>query len=261
MTSTESYQWQNNAWVKVVGVRWLNTYHPSGPLASQRAEKWDTLQVFRPIAQAFYSLEADGRWGEIVQQQWQNGAFLNKTRIHNFTWHNWTALQPATYEEQQWSGSGTWDRDTRHTFTFQPNGSYVGLRQKLTPSNTWIDDQRYTRTYDNFGTSYSCNRKSGTMALGGTLAGRRATELEHATAVYPNPTTGAVTISLPNGKQPALLQAEVLNTLGQVVQTLELRPRQGAVEYQFDLQQQPAGLYLVRLHTSEGTVVKQVVKL
>ena len=70
--------------------------------------------------------------------------------------------------------------------------------------------------------------------------------------VYPNPTTGLVTIT---GKD--LKQAEVLNTLGQQVATTQ---GQGEM-LQIDIANLPSGVYFVRVTDMEGrTCVRKVVK-
>ncbi|WP_324671435.1 FG-GAP-like repeat-containing protein [Hymenobacter sp. GOD-10R] len=74
-------------------------------------------------------------------------------------------------------------------------------------------------------------------------------------SLYPNPAHSAVQLRLPAALARQPLQLQVLNTLGQVVvdQTL---PAQPATEVA--LPQLPAGVYNVRLNTSQGLVVKRL---
>ncbi|UOQ74611.1 T9SS type A sorting domain-containing protein [Hymenobacter cellulosilyticus] len=65
-----------------------------------------------------------------------------------------------------------------------------------------------------------------------------------------------MTLELAGLKAPTPVRAEVVNSLGQVVQRLMLQP--GRVS--LDLSAQPAGLYTVQLRTSAGLVVKKVVR-
>ncbi|HEU4717450.1 MAG TPA: T9SS type A sorting domain-containing protein [Bacteroidia bacterium] len=73
-------------------------------------------------------------------------------------------------------------------------------------------------------------------------------------SVYPNPTNGNVALNCNNISGE--ITAEIINPLGQVI---EARTFTGN-RLDFDLSAQPAGVYLVRVRTSQGTVAKKVVK-
>ena len=68
-------------------------------------------------------------------------------------------------------------------------------------------------------------------------------------ALYPNPTSGNVTIQA-NG----MSRITVVSVLGQVVFDTELN----ANEYTLNMGQFNAGLYMVRVYTEEGVTVKRV---
>ncbi|KAA9332088.1 T9SS type A sorting domain-containing protein [Hymenobacter busanensis] len=79
--------------------------------------------------------------------------------------------------------------------------------------------------------------------------------------LYPNPTaTGHATLVVAGLREQGPVPAEVVNAIGQVVQRLSLRVRQGAIEQELNLGQLPAGVYSVRVRAAEGTVVKRLVK-
>ncbi|GAA4347505.1 hypothetical protein GCM10023185_02630 [Hymenobacter saemangeumensis] len=56
------------------------------------------------------------------------------------------------------------------------------------------------------------------------------------------------------------VKVDVVNTLGQVVLQAKAPVRQGAVAETLDLSSLPTGIYSVRVHAQEGTVVKRLVK-
>jgi hypothetical protein len=112
-------------------------------------------------------------------------------------------------------------------------------------SNSYVNTNLYT--YGNYQTI--------------TLANKQALALTAATEVYPNPTTSKATLKLAGlPKQEGSLQAQLLNSVGQVVQQFTLKPQQGVINQDLNLKDLKAGVYTLRLQTSEGTVVKRIVK-
>ncbi|MDO7850574.1 T9SS type A sorting domain-containing protein [Hymenobacter convexus] len=81
-----------------------------------------------------------------------------------------------------------------------------------------------------------------------------------ALTLFPNPTTGHVTISLAGLQPQAALRAEVLNELGQVVQTQELPFNRDASGYSLDASTLAPGLYVLRLFTTQGPISQTLVK-
>ncbi|WP_345236964.1 T9SS type A sorting domain-containing protein, partial [Hymenobacter saemangeumensis] len=85
-------------------------------------------------------------------------------------------------------------------------------------------------------------------------------QLEARTALYPNPSQGKVQLELSGLKAQGSVKVDVVNTLGQVVLNATAPVRQGAVAETLDLRLLPTGIYSVRIHAQEGTVVKRLVK-
>ncbi|MBD2721612.1 T9SS type A sorting domain-containing protein [Hymenobacter armeniacus] len=85
-------------------------------------------------------------------------------------------------------------------------------------------------------------------------------KLEARTALYPNPTTGRTTLELAGLREQGPVQVEVVNVLGQTVRQLSTRPKQGFLSETIDLNGLATGVYTVRIHAQEGTVVKRLVK-
>ena len=84
--------------------------------------------------------------------------------------------------------------------------------------------------------------------------------LEARTALYPNPTTASATLELAGLREQGPVKVEVVNVLGQTVRQLSARPKQGFLTETLSLSGLPTGIYTVRIHAQEGTVVKRLVK-
>ncbi|GAA3973647.1 T9SS type A sorting domain-containing protein [Hymenobacter antarcticus] len=85
-------------------------------------------------------------------------------------------------------------------------------------------------------------------------------QLAARTALYPNPTTTRATLELAGLREQGPVKVEVVNVLGQTVQQLSAKPRQGLLTETLDLSALPTGIYTVRIHTQEGTVMKRLMK-
>ncbi len=72
-------------------------------------------------------------------------------------------------------------------------------------------------------------------------------------SVYPNPTTGVLNISSDIDKAE-WLSIEVISTSGQIVKRIAQKDINNAI----DLSEQANGLYLIKVHTTKGNVVKKV---
>ncbi|MBF9220228.1 T9SS type A sorting domain-containing protein [Hymenobacter ruricola] len=92
------------------------------------------------------------------------------------------------------------------------------------------------------------------------LATAAARALAAGARLWPNPTAGRATLEVPGLRAQGPVRVEVLNTLGQVVQARAVAVRQGVTRAELDLGGLPPGVYAVRLHAQEGTVVKRLVK-
>ena len=85
-------------------------------------------------------------------------------------------------------------------------------------------------------------------------------QLEARTALYPNPTTASATLELAGLREQGPVTVDVVNVLGQTVRHLSVRPKLGFLTQTLDLRALPTGIYTVRIHAQEGTVVKRLVR-
>lgn len=74
--------------------------------------------------------------------------------------------------------------------------------------------------------------------------------------LYPNPATGSVVVALPASLGRQAIAAALVDALGRPVRTLTL-PAQNAA-HALDLRGLPSGVYLLRLDTPAGTLVKKL---
>jgi hypothetical protein len=93
-----------------------------------------------------------------------------------------------------------------------------------------------------------CNSGNGSLAIS-VKNSTGVDELEANAKLFPNPSYGQVNIEC-----EGMTHVSIYNTVGQMVYEKEV----DADQLNVDLSQQPAGSYLVKILTSQGTVVKKL---
>ena len=207
-----------------------------------------------------------------LEQSWQ-GTWGDDLRFTNTYAPNGTVVQVA--EERLGTG---WELASRITDTFDNFGNYLGVRFEEWSGTAWELDyeERDLLTYT--AANDVRRRVSQRFSSNGGSTGFKNQERVHysnflsitlgtapaalaaQTQLYPNPTTGTATLVLAGLKQPGGVRVDVFNTLGQLLLQRTARPGAGLVSETLDLRGLPAGVYSVRLHTPEGTIVKRLVK-
>ena len=293
-------QWQNGAWTTTLGNQHLNTYTnnvlteqitknwANGVFENQERIVFTIVNgQWTELVQQTWEL---GAWeneirilnivwfdwatqkpASYLEQSWQ-GSWADDLRYTNTYAPNGTVVQVA----EELLGTN-WALASRVTDTFDNFGNYLGARFEEWNGTTWDLDYEerdlltYTAANDvrrrisqRFGNSGSTGfenqeRVHYSNFLSITL-GTAPAALAAQTQLYPNPTTGTATLVVAGLKQPGGVQVDVLNTLGQSLLQRTTRPGAGLVSETLDLRGLPAGVYSVRLHTPEGTIVKRLVK-
>ncbi|WBO86757.1 Ig-like domain-containing protein [Hymenobacter yonginensis] len=131
-----------------------------------------------------------------------------------------------------------------------PVGTRAELVDKLTGTRTVL--AAGTRYAFSLSTTTAPGRFSLNLAPAGVLSSGAAA-LAAQVSVFPNPSTGLVTVLRP---ATGTASAEVLNALGQVVRRVALP----TAETRLDLRELPTGIYTLRLTTPQGTVSKRLVR-
>ncbi|MBO0357349.1 T9SS type A sorting domain-containing protein [Hymenobacter sp. BT186] len=236
-------EWSNGAYVNDERTRNITWYDWSKLLPSYLEDQEWVGGAWVDDQRSTITYQPNGSNVEVQQQSTAPNTWVNDDRITT-TYDNFGNLILDQYES--WNSSNTWvivgaDR-TLLSYTAANQVRRAVEQDYNTSLNRYVNS--YVTTYSNFV----------------TLGTRRASGFEATATLHPNPTTDAATISLRGLREQGAVQAEVLNTLGQVVQTFSVRVQQGGVKQQINLASYPAGVYTVRLHTTEGTVAKRVVK-
>ncbi|MFD2786705.1 T9SS type A sorting domain-containing protein [Hymenobacter rubripertinctus] len=161
------------------------------------------------------------------------------------TYDNIGNLLLTRYEE--WD-NGQWEvqNEGRALIAYTPDNQVRRLvLQQLDLTTNQYENLALTR-YDNFSP---------------VTKAQPATKLAAATAVFPNPAPGnTVTVRLSSLPTAAPVPTELYNSLGQVVRTFSLQPRQGRIEQELNLTGLPAGLYILRLHPGSESISQRIVK-
>ncbi|MBG8552501.1 T9SS type A sorting domain-containing protein [Hymenobacter guriensis] len=206
------------------------------------------------------------------EQEWENNAWKDVFR-HTFTY----AGNGGSTETLQIRENNAWVNDSQESFLFDSFGNEAGQREEFWNGTAWetSSETRQVLTYgpnnrvlrsveqdldlsdDSFDNTSRTNHSAFQSFV--ITASRPATRT-HSGSVYPNPATESVTLAVSGLRQTAPMQTELLNSLGQVVRTLTLQPHQGSIRQQVDVQGLQAGLYTLRLHTTEGPLAYPLIK-
>ncbi|QIX62616.1 T9SS type A sorting domain-containing protein [Hymenobacter sp. BT18] len=171
-----------------------------------------------------------------------------------------------------------WQNSLRSAQRYDKYNNYLGNTYERWTANAWMQTSgsSYTLAYNSNTDVKASVYKIYQNAQGGfvnqtktsfkdfavvTAAASVAALPTSALQVYPNPTSGKVQLSLASwSAKHAPVQGELINSLGKVVQTMQLVPRQGVATHELNLSALTSGVYLLRLRTSEGTVTQRIVR-
>ncbi|ALD21647.1 hypothetical protein AM218_11055 [Hymenobacter sp. DG25A] len=291
----------NNAWVLTDGNRITVTRNGAGVWQEMIMETLQPNGSFINTSRQQYTI-VNNRHTEIVNQIWQNNAWVNATREINIEWADFNAQQYTSYIEQTW-GNNTWQNAFRHTFSYPGNGSSVEVtenwsgtawvnatrlsllndaqhnltnnREEIWQGAAWVitsetrylikygDNNRVLRTVEQQltpGTTTFMNvsRTNNSNFQAFSVTATRLALRENQGSLYPNPAAEAATLEVSGLRETTPLQAEIMNSLGQVVRTQQVQPRQGTLRATLNLQKLAGGMYFIRLRTSEGAVLRQL---
>jgi hypothetical protein len=207
----------------------------------------------------------------LEDQEWSGNAWVDDQRSTVVYQPNGSNVET----QQKFTAPNTWVNDDRITETYDDFGNLILDQGESWNNNAWAisySDRTllsYTATNQvrraveqGYDTSLRRYVNSTLTSYGNfvTLATRRATGLEAATSLYPNPSSSTTLLSVPGVSNQSAVPAEVLNTVGQVVRTFVLQPQQGSIRQELNLEGLPGGVYTIRLHPTEGTIAKRIVK-
>ncbi|WP_303312576.1 T9SS type A sorting domain-containing protein [Hymenobacter sp. BT730] len=233
--------WVNNAWANVsrdVNIVWTDF---AGQLRTSYVEQSWVNNAWQDAFRHTFSYPGNGSSVEVTEG-WSGTAWVNATRS-SFLCDAQGSL--TTTREENWQGTA-WviTSENKTLIKYGPNNEVVReVHQQLnTTTNTFVNVSRTNNS--NFQAfSVTANRQAQRADQG---------------RLYPNPAADAALLELNGLRETTPLQAEMINALGQVVRTQRLQPRQGAIRATLNLRGLPAGVYSIRLRTSEGAVVQRL---
>ncbi|UOQ74609.1 T9SS type A sorting domain-containing protein [Hymenobacter cellulosilyticus] len=254
-------------------LRWAYTY----PSATSRDYATELYQVadngvyLNAYRTGNIRYDTQHRQTYVEEERWLNGAWQLTNRLTTAYLAN--GGRQALAEER--TQANTWVLFSRFTQAFDNAGNEVGYTVEQWMNNRWRVNGSFRRVLrysaagelvarvdhfysesngapeDNYTEKFTYGDFQ-SITLGGQANAALAAQIQ----LYPNPSSGKVMIELAGLREA--VPVDVVNSLGQVVQRLVLRPQQGRTE--LDLSAQPAGLYTVQLYTAAGLVVKKVVR-
>ncbi|KAA9332144.1 T9SS type A sorting domain-containing protein [Hymenobacter busanensis] len=246
----------NNRWTEVVGQEWTNGAY---------------VNEFRTRNITWYN------WATLLPSYYEDQEWIPSSNTWGFDTRTTLSYQPnGSYASvlQELTAPNTWVNEDRHTYTYDNYGNEILHQGEGWANNAWFIDHgnsatlAYTATnqvrrslQQNYNSQSRRYEKSSVTTYSNfvTLGARPAALLAEA-SLYPNPARNATTLVVAGLREQGPVPAEVLNTVGQVVATLALRPQQGTIRQELNLAGLTNGLYTVRLHTADGTLVRRVVK-
>jgi hypothetical protein len=246
----------NNRWAEIVYQEWENgAYVNDGRTRNITWYDWANLLP-----------------SYLEDQEWNGSAWVDDQRSTVVYQSNGSYVET----QQKFTAPSTWVNDDRITNTYDNFGNLILDEQiESWDNNAWriVTSDRFLLSYtatnqvrraveQEYDTSLNRYVNSEVTTYGSfvTLGTRRATGLEAAASLYPNPSSSTTLLSVPGVSSQSAVPAEVLNTVGQVVRTFVLQPQQGSIRQELNLEGLPGGVYTIRLHPTEGTIAKRIVK-
>ncbi|WP_167856429.1 T9SS type A sorting domain-containing protein [Hymenobacter metallicola] len=299
-TESLSQEWKNGSWVTTDGSQTVYTYNAAGVITEavyKDLENGNFVQEDRQLftltngqwSSILYQVWDNGAWVteerivDIVWHDWAkqqpasyreqdfNGSSFVDNERNSITY---SANGSTVDIEQEYTGTG-WVNESRSSELKDNFGNDLGYTEEAWENNAWTLEygsrnllyynannavvREVQQRYGSSGRWENDSRISYFDFLTITLANRNAA-LEAQSALYPNPASGVVTLEVAGLSKAEAASGEVRNALGQLVHSFSAQPQAGKLSTQLDLSNLKSGVYTVRLQTSEGAVVKRVVR-
>lgn len=272
------------------------TYDAAGTITSLTRYAQTPGQARQPVGRITFTL-LNGRWQSSTQEEYLNGAWALRQQTHRYNWRDWPRRQ--LHGSSSTSYYSTMPQQNRDTLRYTASGTdtlIVRLGEYLIPNQGWtpaatsrrlrfdaqhnvlmatdmsfdldssalhydtrhrvLRQNRYHQEINPATISHNYTAYYGPSVV--TSTPRPSAQLP--LTLSPNPATRQLTLTVPALPDSAPVEADILNALGQVVARRTLRPRAGALLETWDVQGYPAGLYVLRLRTAQGTTAQRFLK-
>jgi hypothetical protein len=270
LVATTHFEWVNNTWETID--RTLSTYVNGVQTESIKEVYSKNTNSWRPTFKETYGgWQRPGMWSSLVLQ-----TYNATTGWVNFRRYTNTMGQNGGYETlAEAFQNGIWVYDTRQTMIYDVRGDHTDYLAETFVNGTWRMDwtNKYIYTYNSHNDLLQKVYQSPDINSGPirdqtkdvysnfqyftrTLGTPEARQAGLALTLYPNPAQDLLHIDLAGNTQ-RLQKVTISDLTGKTVlsQTFEAEDRK-----QVQVEQLPAGIYLLNLETDKGTVVKKFVK-
>ncbi|UOQ74235.1 T9SS type A sorting domain-containing protein [Hymenobacter cellulosilyticus] len=272
-TEDTQSNWNNSTKTYVLAFRYQYTYSDNTSLYSSYVQQnWVSNAWVNTSRFTAFRYDVQNRTTYYEMQVWSNNAWTPNIRTTTTYTANSNDYVAVT---QNVVGTG-WADYTRLTRTYDAAGGQLSNYTETWTNGAWqpTSGQRYLYAYNsnndpsrrlqqrvdavnhvflNVYKLYYYDFQSFVLAT-------RPSSLAAQTSLYPNPAARTATLQLSGLLQSGAVKVIVLNSLGQPVLQQAARAQAGALSLTVDLSSLPAGLYSVHVQTTEGSVVKRLVK-
>jgi hypothetical protein len=245
--TTQLYQtWRddNSGWRNIF--QYTYTYANNNMLM-QLYERWQN-DTWINEEKDTYTYNPNNNLLKQLSQIWQNGSWVNSSQI-NYTYDINNNLQ--TYLREQWRNN-TWINDLQKLWTYDENDNCTLVENFIFSGGNWHPiDIPMCLYYNNMqSSSYYYAYKVTVQYTKGTKPTSIEDFVLSTISVYPNPTSGLLNIT--NQEQNILL-ISIYNLSG--IKLFE------SEHTTFDISHFPSGIYIVKIITEQGIIMKKIVKM
>ncbi|GAA4372284.1 T9SS type A sorting domain-containing protein [Hymenobacter koreensis] len=149
--------WVSGTWVNSMAFRYVISR--SGSLIQQVEQEVKVAQapIFSKVNRTVYTI-SNGQYTAVSEQDWDNGAYVEKERTLNIVWADWAQRRLASYDEQLWNTADARWVEFRHALTHSSTSIVTVSQEK--ENNTWTNTFRETITFDGPGNQVGSREES-----------------------------------------------------------------------------------------------------
>jgi hypothetical protein len=273
LTEVISANWDLNTGVFVPQARYLYTYNGVAVLTSTLTiQYWQNGAWTNSLRELNFNRDAQQRITYSEGQTWDGAAWQLSTR-YNYTY---AATNPGYVQLTERLQGSTWVNSMRVTYSFDAQNQFTSYSLENWSNNGWVTTQggrningynatndlirRLEQQFDPTANAYVSMLRAYYFNFQSIALATKPAIFRGQVSLYPNPSSSSATLTLAGLHTSSAASAEVVNMLGQVVLSIQLKPRAGAVHQKLNLAGLPAGVYSVCIRTAEGAITKRLVR-
>jgi len=254
ITTEIDYDWSSfsNKWNPTF--KNVNSYNSFGNLTTQIVYSWDsTNKKWDNYSKFNYTIDANGDVTMVVNQNWNSSTNQWVNFAKNVYSHDSNG-NPTKEVYYTWdSTNNVWQQES-NTYDFTYNLSYVLADLILPPMYTFHPDFYYEIV--NMPLDYiihfnGLNSWKVTYNYANATLGIKDELLDNTLKLYPNPVSNTLTI---DSKSKPVTKVEIYSVLGKKIKTIKSNFKVIKTE------NLATGIYLVKIYSEKGSVVKKLIK-